>query len=55
VQKSFLIVIKGIALCKQYQENYDMSGWMVFQSRFIPGTTVTATEVDLLSVKLDGS
>jgi len=23
-----------------------MSGWMVSQARFIPGTTVTATEVD---------
>jgi hypothetical protein len=30
------------------------SGWMVSQASFIPGTTVTATEVDLLPVKLDG-
>jgi hypothetical protein len=32
-----------------------MSGWMVSQSRFSSGTTVTATEVDLLPVKLEGS
>jgi hypothetical protein len=32
-----------------------MSEWMVSQSRFSPGTTVTATEVALLPVELEGT